>query len=81
MAYKGIWCILLFIVGKLLGDIEMRDFEKKDVIVNAGFDAFMEQQKLVIGNEASRALLYEVWIGGMQFMLQQIVKEMKEVLA
>lgn len=58
----------------------MSDFEEKDAIANAGFDAFMEQQGIVVGNEESRALLYEVFIGGMAFMIKQVRKEMKEVM-
>ena len=53
----------------------MSDFEEKDAIANAGFDAFMARSHLVVGNEASREFLFEVWIGGMAFMLEQLKKE------
>lgn len=58
----------------------MSNFEEKDAITNACFDAFMEQQGIVIVNEESRALLYEVFIGGMAFMVKQIQKKMIEVV-
>lgn len=54
----------------------MSDFEEKDALVNAAFDAFMAEQHLVLGNEESRELMFEVFIGGMNFMLKQIGKEM-----
>lgn len=54
----------------------MTDFEKKDAQANAAFDAFMAERNLVIRNEASRELMFEVWIGGMQFLLNQIGEEM-----
>jgi hypothetical protein len=50
----------------------MSDFEEKDAIANAGFDKFVAERNLIVGNEESREFLFLVWIGGMQFMLQQL---------
>jgi hypothetical protein len=55
----------------------MSDFEEKDAITNAGFDAFMAEHKLLIADEETRAIFFEVWLGGMNFMLEQIVAEYK----
>lgn len=58
----------------------MSDFEEKDALANAAFDAFMMEQKFIISDEASRELFFEVFIGGMKFMLKQILEEMKAAL-
>lgn len=55
----------------------MNDFEEKDAKANAAFDEFMKTSRLVIADEESRDLLFEVFIGGMQFMLNQISEEMR----
>jgi hypothetical protein len=57
----------------------MSDFEEKDVIANAGFDKFVAERNLIVGNEESREFLFLVWVGGMQFMLQQLAPYFDEL--
>lgn len=59
----------------------MSNFEEKDTIANAAFDAFMEEQKMLIADETTREIFFQVWLGGMQFMLKQVTKELKEAMA
>jgi len=53
----------------------MSDFEEKDTLANAAFDAFMSEQHLMIEDEDSRELFFQVFLGGMNFMLKQFVAE------
>lgn len=54
----------------------MSDFEEKDALTNAAFDKFMVEHKIVLHDEATRELCFEVFIGGMNFMIKQIAREM-----
>ena len=55
----------------------MSDFEEKDALTNAAFDAFMVEQKIMLSDEATREIFFEVFIGGMQFIIKQVLKEMQ----
>lgn len=54
----------------------MSDFEEKDALANAAFDKFMAERKILLSNEATREIFFEIFIGGMDFMIKQLLKEM-----
>ncbi len=59
----------------------MSNFEEKDALTNAAFDKFVEERKLMIGDEATRELMFDMFLGGMQFMLDQFLPYIEKVEA
>lgn len=50
----------------------MSNFEERDTLTNAAFDAFTEERKIIIADEVTRELMFDMFLGGMQFMLDQL---------